>query len=170
MWAKINHGELTVSDVQLYLNDVKVYDGVPVGPEPFVVWSVGAYCEPDTEYDWKVTATVDGDVWTSAIWTFTTAEKKANLRLKFVWCDSGGPYDIYFGTDPDNLDLMVEDWVEPEWDYDGPPLDYGTEYWWRIDDGPPFNFETMPLYPPQWQTKTLRLVAAANNRIWYEDI
>lgn len=172
----IELGISTVSSVQLYLNTVKVYDGGPQGAKPYLQWMVGMYCQSDTEYDWYVTATIDDVVCTSEIWTFTTAEVQ-DLHPSFhwwgdtpVWGESPPAYDIYFGTVSGDLDLVVDDWTEPTWDWDEYPLDYDTDYYWRINDGPEYHFITTPLYPPQWQIKNLRLVAATNNKIWYEDI
>lgn len=199
-------GASVVSSVQLYLNTVKVYDGGPQGAKPYLQWYVGAYCQPNTAYDWYVTATIDNVLCTSGTWTFTTAGKQ-DLHPSFswwgdtpVWGENPPAYDIYFGTDPTgvDLDLIVDNWVEPEWvwgegewtggagghwtavgsgdgtfaepDWSWYPPEYDTAYYWKINTGPVYTFTTMAFATPQWETKYLRLVAAANGKIWYEDI
>ncbi len=82
-------------------------------------------------------------------------------------------YDIYFGTDPNALVLLAADVATTS--YAMPEIVWGETYYWRVDStndagtttGDVWSFTTQLLYPPDPQTKYRRLVAAANNRIWY---
>ena len=87
-------------------------------------------------------------------------------------------YNIWFGESGD-MTLRSEGQVGITWAIPSGELVYGTVYQWRIDSideygttyGDVWEFTAVVLAPPVNNAATLRrLVAAARNRIYYEDI
>lgn len=98
-------------------------------------------------------------------------------------------YEIYFREQGDSWELIGVAQAGTELVLDFGTLDYNKTYEWRVDatneygttTGDTWNFGTIVLDPPSWNNAgagigdnnmvTLRrLVAAANSKIWYEDI
>ena len=84
-------------------------------------------------------------------------------------------YDVYFGT-PGNLVQIADDQVGLFIEVPN-TLEYNVEYNWRIDAtnefgttiGDVWSFTTLVFAPPATNIATLkRLVAASNNKVFYE--
>lgn len=117
-----------------------------------------------------------------------------------TWVDGGftDSYNVYFGA-TGSMELVGEEQADPSLRLDtGIILDYYTEYSWRVDSinvngtttGDVWTFTTIRFYPPLPTGVTLddagdptgdptgenamiqvkRLVVAANNKIFYEDV
>ncbi len=86
-------------------------------------------------------------------------------------------YNIYFGP-VDDLTLRSEGQAGTTWDLPVAELVYGEEYEWRIDSineygtaqGITWSFTAVVFAPPVDIVTTRHLIAAANGKIWYEDI
>ncbi len=103
-----------------------------------------------------------------------------SLQLTTLSWENGTPvadtFDIYFGL-TDNLLLISTGQVDLSVDV---PylLSWNTEYSWRVDSisdlgttvGDTWSFTTVVLLPPEDRLTYKRLVAAAQNKFYYEDI
>ena len=86
-------------------------------------------------------------------------------------------YNIYFGP-VDNMTLRSEGQADTTFNMPIEELVHGDEYEWRIDSineygttyGEVWSFIAIALAPPVDIVTTRYLVAAANGKIWYEDI
>jgi len=159
---------------------------------------------------------VEGDIWgfdpRPALAENPTPETEAvNVSLGLAlleWdaADYANTYDVYFGTDPEDLALLASEIAATQLAIAG-PFAYGTTYYWRVDaanangttTGDVWSFTTLSFDPPlpSWEllpgrtlgpldfgiegidfrwlgnnfgTTVKRLVVAANNRIYYEDV
>lgn len=173
-----------------------------------IYWRVDAEA---TGYD-----TTEGDVWSfdpraAKPTNPTPTHEEVNVSIGLALLDWEGDtvadtYDVYFGTDPEDLALLASEIAATQLAIAG-PFAYGTTYYWRVDavneygttDGDQWEFTTLLFDPPlpSWELlpgKTLgpldfgiegidfrwlgnnfgttvkRLVVAANNRIYYEDV
>ena len=88
-------------------------------------------------------------------------------------------YDVYFGEAGD-VSLVSIEQADAEWTIPVGELEYGVEYEWRIDSvneygisyGDVWSFTAVVFTPPADSDRatTRRIVAAANDKIWYEDV
>jgi hypothetical protein len=86
-------------------------------------------------------------------------------------------YDVYFGP-AGNMTLRSEGQVGAAWNIPAGELVYGQEYEWKIDTvseygttyGQVWSFTAVIFAPPVDRIVIKRLVGAAANSIWYEDI
>jgi len=109
------------------------------------------------------------------------------LNQTTISWESGGntqSYNVYYGENEENLSLVSVGQSETSFSIVGinygSPFDYEESRAWRIDavydsdvtTGDVWTFSTIPFYPPATGEVPThkRLVAAAENTIWYEDI
>ncbi len=105
------------------------------------------------------------------------------------WVDGGDAdtYDVYFGPSG-SMELQSEGQAGLSWNIDSLPLLYNTAYQWRIDavnaygttTGDTWTFTALVFAPPaatvagsatpNMMQVIKRLVAAAANTFWYEDV
>ena len=91
-------------------------------------------------------------------------------------------YDVYFGESGSEV-IVSSEQDGLTWDIPFPTLGYGVTYGWRIDTtnefgtttGDTWTFTTISFAPPvssgaNTMQVIKRLVAAAANKFWYEDI
>ncbi len=87
-------------------------------------------------------------------------------------------YNVYFGP-TGSMVLVASGLADTEWDIDTGHLASNQEYSWRIDTvneygvlyGDVWTFTSMIFLPPVTTgTPIQRLVGAAANGIWYEDV
>jgi hypothetical protein len=124
---------------------------------------------PGRQYFWRVdVTTAEGQV-TGDLWTFTLAENTPGAPapsdgaafvavdgLSLAWLPAFGAtaYDVYFGADPENLELL-EQVAETSYADADRQLLSGTVHHWRVDaikdgqvvTGSLWSFETMPIFP-----------------------
>ncbi len=123
------------------------------------LWEIGK------TYYWRVDEiAANGTVYTGRVWSFTIATKTAYnpnpsdgavlVATDSVLSWSAGlgaiSHDVYFSADPDNLPLVSAGQTETI--YDPGPLEYGTVYYWRVDEfdgvdtntGELWSFKTIP--------------------------
>jgi len=73
--------------------------------------------------------------------------------------------------------LIAENLADSDYDLSSTILEYGTQYFWRVDSanefgvalGDVWSFTSLVFAPPADMVTTKRLVVAANNTIFYED-
>jgi len=88
-------------------------------------------------------------------------------------------FNVYFGESGSEV-LVAENQIVTDENWAIPPgtLDYGTVYGWRVDavntfgttTGDTWTFTTLTFSPPTDASLVKRLVAAAKNKFYYEDI
>lgn len=116
----------------------------------------------------------------------TPSDEAATVTLDqatLAWEDGGGAdtFDVYFGP-TGSMTLQSSAQAGVSWDVDILPFPYATTYQWRIDatneegttTGDTWSFTTITFSPPstaagKWRILK-RLVAAAADTFWYEDI
>ena len=99
--------------------------------------------------------------------TPTPANGQTNVPVdldKLEWDDNPPmpPYTVTFDG------VVWPNITETYWNIPSGTLEYDTEYTWSVD-GNEWTFHTIPFYIPEDKTTTKQLVAAASNKIWYED-
>ncbi len=97
----------------------------------------------NTAYYWRVEILIDGQTYTSQVWSFTTAEpvvlvspqdNAVNVSIDPVlnWDGhSGGVYNVYLGTDAANL-VQVASGGQGE-SLTAYNLDWNTAYYWQVE-------------------------------------
>ncbi|MHC4623572.1 MAG: LamG domain-containing protein [Planctomycetota bacterium] len=92
-----------------------------------------------------------------------------NADLGWTAGVSAASHDIYFGTSPSDVDegatAVVTD--HPTNSYDPGPLEYGTRYYWRIDEVNEAHGSS-PWEGAVWWFITKSYVDDPNNLLWYE--
>ena len=104
-------------------------------------------------YYWRINEVNDPNKWTGYVWSFTVKPGKAYnpspadgiwtvaTDANLVWTAGAlaTSHDVYFGTDPCDLDLVSPGQAATS--YNPGPLGSGQNYYWRIDEhGPSGDF------------------------------
>jgi hypothetical protein len=123
---------------------------------------------PGRQYFWRVNVESTDGVITGDVWSFTIAESAAGgpnpsdgaefvsvdgLSLNWLPAVGATAYDVYFGTAPDNLELLGQV-TETSYKDQNKTMTSETLHYWRVDtirDGsvtpsPVWNFQTMPIF------------------------
>jgi hypothetical protein len=123
------------------------------------LWEIGK------TYYWRVDEiAANGTVYAGKVWSFTIATKTAYRPVPsngavlvatdsaLSWRPGLGAvsHDVYFSADPDNMPLVSAGQTETS--YNPGPLEYGTVYYWRVDEfdgtdtntGELWSFKTIP--------------------------
>ena len=123
------------------------------------LWEIGK------TYYWRVDEiAANGTVYTGKVWRFTIATKTAynpvpangavlvGINSVLIWSPGLGAvsHDVYFSSDADNLSLVSPEQAGTTYDPD--TLEYGTVYYWRVDEfdgtevnaGELWSFKTIP--------------------------
>jgi len=123
---------------------------------------------PDQQYFWRVDVVTSEGVVTGDVWTFTLAGYAASIPapsdgtdfvdvegLSLAWAPAFGAkaYDVFFGTNPDALELLGQT-IEPSYENPQKKLVSETVHCWRVDAvkdggivaGPTWSFKTMPVF------------------------
>ncbi|KKN17996.1 hypothetical protein LCGC14_0960220 [marine sediment metagenome] len=105
-------------------------------------------------------------------------------QTTLAWTTGGSTdtYNVYFGLSGD-MSLVSSAQVGTSWSIDSLPLSYNTAYQWRIDStningtttGNVWSFTTLSFDPPvasglNNMVTIRKVIAAAGNKIWIEDI
>ncbi|KKM91271.1 hypothetical protein LCGC14_1230230 [marine sediment metagenome] len=111
----------------------------------------------------------------------TTATDVTLDQATLAWTDGGNSdtYNVYYGPTSGSLPLVSSAQAGTSFSLSTYlPLAYGVTRYWRIDSindagtttGDEWSFTTISLNSPVDIVTVGRLVAAANNKIWYESI
>jgi len=125
----------------------------------------------NTTYYWRVDdITADGTVITGELWSFATPPRRAYAPSPFdgekildttaalSWSGGWSPimHAVYFGTDHDTVAGATGAPPQMDIGFDPGPLEYGTTYYWRVDEfygtewvtGAVWSFSVVPILPP----------------------
>jgi len=86
-------------------------------------------------------------------------------------------YNVWLGLAAGSMALVAEGLETSEFDLSSTTLEYDTTYYWRVDSineygttlGETWSFTTLAFLAPNDQVTIKRLVAAANDTIFFED-
>ena len=99
--------------------------------------------EWNTAYYWRVEIVIDGETYSSEVWSFTTAEpvvlvspedNAVNVATDAVlnWDgQTGGVYNVYLGLDTENLAMVASGGQDESFTAYG--LDWNTAYYWQVE-------------------------------------
>lgn len=101
------------------------------------------------------------------------SETDTTLHHTVDWTGVGTPpFSFYYGTTYGSLNLGQSGITTYDFTFPSDWLDYNTIYYWQIYYGTTYGtvyaFQTISFLSPPAGELTTRLVAAANNKIWYE--
>lgn len=161
-------------------------------------WNVPFTLDIGIEYEWKIVAIYGEDEASSEVWSFTTRPLSFYLSkpvnptpeheqsgvpistATLTWENGGGAtsYDVYIGEGDSGSLVKVSDSTSAV-SYAIRDLKYSTTYYWRVDarnqfgevQGDVWEFAIHSLQSAGQIANVIkrRLVAAAKDRIWYEE-